>query len=204
MDRLEKLAARIITRSKSARADEVLRAELKVERLEPRDSAAVAGMVFSYFRWRGWLEEGQEMSRQLAAVRELDFQFSSNSDAFSLEDLMKAIPPWARDEVAVSREWLVSLQTQPTLWLRAKRGTGEALARKLGECIRGRDELGDTLEYQGIEDLFRTQEFHAGDFEVQDIASQFVGLLCDPKPGETWWDACAGEGGKLLHLSELM
>ena len=25
-----------------------------------------------------------------------------------------------------------------------------------------------------------------------------------PKPGETWWDVCAGEGGKLLHLSGLM
>ena len=25
-----------------------------------------------------------------------------------------------------------------------------------------------------------------------------------PHPGETWWDACAGEGGKTLHLSDLM
>ena len=39
---------------------------------------------------------------------------------------------------------------------------------------------------------------------MQDLASQFVGVLCAPGPGETWWDACAGEGGKLLHLSELM
>jgi 16S rRNA (cytosine967-C5)-methyltransferase len=52
--------------------------------------------------------------------------------------------------------------------------------------------------------LFKTPEFHAGEFEIQDIASQAVGLLCAPKPGETWWDACAGEGGKLLHLSDLM
>jgi len=31
-----------------------------------------------------------------------------------------------------------------------------------------------------------------------------VGLLCAPEPGQTWWDACAGEGGKLLHLADLM
>jgi 16S rRNA (cytosine967-C5)-methyltransferase len=31
-----------------------------------------------------------------------------------------------------------------------------------------------------------------------------VGLACAPAPGETWWDACAGEGGKALHLSDLM
>jgi 16S rRNA (cytosine967-C5)-methyltransferase len=31
-----------------------------------------------------------------------------------------------------------------------------------------------------------------------------VGHACVPQPGETWWDACAGEGGKLLHLADLM
>ena len=60
------------------------------------------------------------------------------------------------------------------------------------------------MRYLGEEDLFRRAEFHAGEFEIQDIASQAVGWLCAPKPGETWWDACAGEGGKLLHLSDLM
>src|SRR6185503_8199501 len=76
---------------------------------------------------------------------------------------------------------------------------------KLGECwISGNPGLGDTLEYRGREDLFRMREFHAGAFEVQDISSQIVGLTCAPEPGETWWDACAGEGGKLLHLSDLM
>ena len=58
--------------------------------------------------------------------------------------------------------------------------------------------------FRGEMDLFKTPEFHAGEFEIQDIASQMVGLLCDPKPGETWWDTCAGEGGKTLHLSDLM
>jgi 16S rRNA (cytosine967-C5)-methyltransferase len=40
--------------------------------------------------------------------------------------------------------------------------------------------------------------------EVQDVASQAVGLVCDPDPGERWWDACAGAGGKALHLAGLM
>ena len=29
-------------------------------------------------------------------------------------------------------------------------------------------------------------------------------LACDPDPGERWWDACAGAGGKALHLAALM
>jgi 16S rRNA (cytosine967-C5)-methyltransferase len=60
------------------------------------------------------------------------------------------------------------------------------------------------VQYKGEEDLFRRAEFHAGEFEIQDISSQAVGWLCAPKPGETWWDACSGQGGKLLHLSDLM
>jgi 16S rRNA (cytosine967-C5)-methyltransferase len=60
------------------------------------------------------------------------------------------------------------------------------------------------LRYAGEKDLFRTPEFQAGAFEIQDLASQFVGHACAPQPGETWWDACAGAGGKTLHLADLM
>jgi 16S rRNA (cytosine967-C5)-methyltransferase len=28
--------------------------------------------------------------------------------------------------------------------------------------------------------------------------------MCAPQPGQTVWDVCAGEGGKTLHLSDLM
>jgi 16S rRNA (cytosine967-C5)-methyltransferase len=115
------------------------------------------------------------------------------------------VPEWVGTEMEVSPAWLRSLQTEPKLWLRAKRGTGRALAEKLGECvIPGEAALADALQYFGREDLFRTPEFRAGEFEIQDVSSQIVGLVCDPQPGETWWDACAGEGGKTLHLSDLM
>jgi 16S rRNA (cytosine967-C5)-methyltransferase len=40
--------------------------------------------------------------------------------------------------------------------------------------------------------------------EAQDLASQCVGMCCNPKPGEQWWDMCAGAGGKSIHLAELM
>jgi 16S rRNA (cytosine967-C5)-methyltransferase len=62
----------------------------------------------------------------------------------------------------------------------------------------------EAVEYQGRRDLFETEPFKQGAFELQDISSQAVGVLCAPKPGEVWWDACAGEGGKTLHLADLM
>jgi 16S rRNA (cytosine967-C5)-methyltransferase len=46
--------------------------------------------------------------------------------------------------------------------------------------------------------------FQEGLFLVQGEASQLVGFLLDPKPGERILDACAAPGGKAAHLAELM
>jgi 16S rRNA (cytosine967-C5)-methyltransferase len=64
--------------------------------------------------------------------------------------------------------------------------------------------LATAFRYTGAKDLFLTEQFQRGEFEIQDLASQLVGHACAPAPGETWWDACAGEGGKTLHLADLM
>ncbi len=52
--------------------------------------------------------------------------------------------------------------------------------------------------------IFKTKSFIQGYFEIQDPASQLVGHILNPKPGMRVVDACAGEGGKTLHLSALM
>jgi 16S rRNA (cytosine967-C5)-methyltransferase len=46
--------------------------------------------------------------------------------------------------------------------------------------------------------------FKEGWFEVQDIGSQAISLACAPAPGDIVVDACAGAGGKTLHLAALM
>lgn len=52
--------------------------------------------------------------------------------------------------------------------------------------------------------VFLTQEFKDGLFEVQDASSQLVAPLLDVKPGMRVVDTCAGAGGKTLHLASLM
>ncbi|HEY1111322.1 MAG TPA: RsmB/NOP family class I SAM-dependent RNA methyltransferase, partial [Opitutaceae bacterium] len=115
----------------------------------------------------------------------------------------RAVPEWVRQEMDLPADYLRHLQREPALWLRARPGTSAKLARELGNCEVS-DRAPDALRYTGMQDLFVTPAFHNGAFEIQDLASQLVGLACAPKPGETWWDACAGEGGKLLHLCDLM
>lgn len=46
--------------------------------------------------------------------------------------------------------------------------------------------------------------FKDGWYEIQDEGSQLVSLLAQLKPGQTVIDACAGAGGKTLHLSSIM
>ena len=45
--------------------------------------------------------------------------------------------------------------------------------------------------------------YRQGLFEVQDEGSQLIGLFLEPKPKEYILDACAGAGGKSLHIAEL-
>lgn len=46
--------------------------------------------------------------------------------------------------------------------------------------------------------------YEKGFFEIQDLNSQKVADFCLPKPGIFVVDACAGAGGKTLHLAALM
>ena len=52
--------------------------------------------------------------------------------------------------------------------------------------------------------VFLTQEFKDGLFEVQDASSQLVAPLLDVQPGMRVVDTCAGAGGKTLHLASIM
>jgi 16S rRNA (cytosine967-C5)-methyltransferase len=159
--------------------------------------------VFAYYRWRGWLDPKQPLEHQVGHALELAGRFANRPGSFSDEELTRrAVPAWTADMMDVTAAWVRAIQKEPLPWVRARRGQGTALAGKLGATLSS--PISEALLYTGTEDLFRRSEFHAGEFELQDIASQAVSVLCRPRPGETWWDACAGEGGKTLHLSDLM
>ena len=52
--------------------------------------------------------------------------------------------------------------------------------------------------------VFKTEAFKNGWFEVQDASSQLVAEFLEVKPGMKVVDVCAGAGGKTLHLASLM
>lgn len=52
--------------------------------------------------------------------------------------------------------------------------------------------------------VFQTESFKKGFFEVQDASSQLVAEMLEVEPGQRVVDTCAGAGGKSLHLAALM
>ncbi|WP_109300233.1 RsmB/NOP family class I SAM-dependent RNA methyltransferase [Aquimarina sp. AU474] len=62
----------------------------------------------------------------------------------------------------------------------------------------------DALKLVERTNVFSTEAFKSGFFEVQDASSQLVADFLDVQPGQRVVDTCAGAGGKTLHLAALM
>src|SRR5690606_14782162 len=62
----------------------------------------------------------------------------------------------------------------------------------------------DALKLSERTNVFITEPFQQGWFEVQDASSQLVAPFLDIEPGQRVVDTCAGAGGKTLHLASLM
>jgi 16S rRNA (cytosine967-C5)-methyltransferase len=62
----------------------------------------------------------------------------------------------------------------------------------------------DAIILKRRQNVFLLPEFKAGLFEVQDAGSQAIAPFLQAEPGMRVIDACAGGGGKSLHLAALM
>src|SRR5436190_4913189 len=198
------IVSAVLARAERQSADAALREVLREARISPEEKRAVSKSAFAYFRWRGWLDRSKSIRQQIELAAALGEQFEADPKSISDSELLaNAVPEWVGEIMRITPELLREFQKEPRLWFRARPGTGKDLARALGSSAI-HSLVADAIWYEGEEDLYRTKEFHAGAFEIQDLSSQIVGHLCDPAAGQTWWDACAGEGGKTLHLCDLM
>jgi 16S rRNA (cytosine967-C5)-methyltransferase len=127
----------------------------------------------------------------------------------------ESIPDWM-DELCVKElgedKWtneIHALNTQAEVVLRVNtlKTTKVALRKKLSdegiatEPVRGYEYALKLVERANV---FTTESFKLGFFEVQDASSQLVADYLDVKPGMKVIDTCAGAGGKTLHLAALM
>ena len=206
--RIVHLALSVIDKaSRGEPADRSLRHALRnAGGLSREDSAQVTRSVFAYYRWLGWLDKSKLSARHLQQALDLAERWEHDPLSFTDSELVeRAVPAWVSEETDITPAWAKWLQNEATLWLRAKPACSDHVVSALRHCRPfGPGPLQTCLQYLGRADLFKTRPFADGEFQIQDLHSQAVGLICSPKPGSTWLDACAGEGGKTLHLSDLM
>lgn len=126
----------------------------------------------------------------------------------------ESIPDWLDEigEKELGKQWdkeLTALNEDASVVLRVNtlKTTPEELQQKLEEqdiFTHTDKKFPDALMLEEHYNVFQLPEFKEGLFEVQDAASQTIGHFANPKPGMRIIDACAGGGGKTLHLAALI
>ncbi len=108
---------------------------------------------------------------------------------------------WTVESAALNQQAEVILRTN-TLQT-TKKKLGQALLDEdiVTEPIKG---YASALRLPERANVFVTESFKKGLFEVQDANSQLVAAFLEVQPGMRVVDTCAGAGGKSLHLSALM
>ncbi|MBR4664863.1 MAG: RsmB/NOP family class I SAM-dependent RNA methyltransferase [Lentisphaeria bacterium] len=121
----------------------------------------------------------------------------------------ECLPEWIYSHLDFEpdEDFLALQQIRPPLWLRVQRKTAdeviESLRRQNIEAVPD-SRMEPALRIDCPVNLPELEAYKRGWIEVQDLSSQCIGKICAPQEGECWWDACAGGGGKSLHLASLM
>ena len=136
---------------------------------------------------------------EVSKIRKIKESIPDWMDAIGVEELGESI--WTK-ELAKQNE-----QAEVILRVNTLKTNKNDLQLKLqSEAIETTEIKGYPYALKLVEraNVFQTEAFKKGWFEVQDASSQLVADFLDVKPGMKVVDACAGAGGKTLHLSALM
>jgi 16S rRNA (cytosine967-C5)-methyltransferase len=102
-------------------------------------------------------------------------------------------------------ELLKGFLMPPRTWVRLRAGREKVVENEWCEkaWLWGNSETTPNARWvESGRPLDSLNSFQSGFFEVQDLASQRTIRFMNPSSGESWWDACAGSGGKSLLLHD--
>lgn len=199
-----------------------------------RDRKYFAETIYEIVRWKRLLSEvaGSEQPEKLWLVYTLrqgltppqwlpDYGYTlaeTQKRLAKIKDkaVLESVPAWlfARGQKEIGERWdevLHALNQPADVYLRAnalKISAPELQELLLKEEIETELSSDPALPYclklKERKNVFITEAFKKGLFEVQDASSQKVVPLLDLQPGLRVVDACAGAGGKTLHMASLM
>lgn len=108
---------------------------------------------------------------------------------------------WTKELAALNKQADVVLRTNTLKTTKKKLETALLEENIVAEPIKN---YSDALKLSERANVFRTDIFKKGWFEVQDASSQLVAEFLEVKQGMRVIDTCAGAGGKTLHLAAKM
>lgn len=129
--------------------------------------------------------------------------------------IRESIPDWLDDlgEKELGKGWEKEIHAlnepaQVVLRVNTLKISRAELKKQLNEeesiITEAPEQFPDALILEQRQNIFTRQQFKDGLFEVQDAASQLIGPFLQAEPGMRVVDACAGAGGKTLHLAALL
>ena len=149
----------------------------------------------------------RKVSGPLARIREFAAAVGLEK-SFEMSDLIPEnlshliTPQLAKEDI------YANLVRRPPMWLRVRHDHWEKVTAELEknniDFTRPFQSLPAVAVYSPAVNLFTLTSFREGLFEVQDLASMCIGAAAGAVPGQRWFDACAGAGGKTLMLAESM
>lgn len=136
---------------------------------------------------------------ELSKIRKYRESIPNWMDEVGVQELGEDI--WTKEIAALNKQASVILRTNTLNISKSKLQKDLAVEGIETETIAGYD---DALQLVERANVFKTDAFKKGHFEVQDASSQLVAKYLDVSPGMKVIDTCAGAGGKTLHLASLM
>ncbi|WP_417236009.1 RsmB/NOP family class I SAM-dependent RNA methyltransferase [Bizionia paragorgiae] len=136
---------------------------------------------------------------ELSKVRKIKESIPDWMDELIVSELGEAV--WNKEATALNEQADVILRTNTLKTTKEKLQTELFDLDIETESIKG---YPDALKLKERANVFTTDAFQKGWFEVQDASSQLVAEFLEVKPGMKVVDTCAGAGGKTLHMAALM
>lgn len=139
---------------------------------------------------------------------------AKSEEAKSITTLRESIPDWLDDlgRKELGSMWQTEIhalneQAKVVLRVNTLKISRKELQQQLKEeeiIAHAPQRFPDALILEERQNIFTRQQFKDGLFEVQDAGSQLIAPFLQVTPGMRVIDACAGSGGKTLHLAALM
>lgn len=161
-----------------------------------------------------WLMQGRQLPPWEEFQRINVDKLKGKYDQLEDPSILESVPQWLFDlgKKQLGSLWedeIHSLNQEAEVVLRVNtlKTNRELLKNRLAEdginthTVKG---YPDALILEERTNVFRNPAFKEGLFEVQDGSSQLVASALAVEPGMRVIDACAGAGGKSLHLAALM